>query len=203
MKDILDNPFIYRLWQAPFNHQKVAPVREYEHLWRGKSVLDIGCGPGINVGLFESASRYVGIDLNEEYVRRAAQKVAGDLSCTFIHHDALESLPINYQPDVLFCSSVLHHFSDEQVDIFFCRLRELTQREVPFLLVDLLLPDERGIPRFLAKADRGDFARGESHWLDLLRGHLGFDQLIPLPIKLGSVVLWKLFFLCGSLKGRH
>ena len=178
-------------------------MREYEHLWRGKSVLDIGCGPGINVGLFESASRYVGIDVNEDYVRRAAQKVAGDVSCTFIHHDALESLPINYQPDVLFCSSVLHHFSDEQVDIFFSRLRELTQREVPFLLVDLLLPDELGIPRFLAKADRGDFARRESHWLDLLGRHLGFDQLIPLPIKLGSVVLWKHFFLFGSLKGRH
>ena len=198
MKDfLLSNSIVYQLWQAPFNEQKIRPVRELAALWKGRALLDIGCGPGINAGVFSESKQYLGLDNNPDYIQTAQNKFPDK---SFICHDVLEPLTEEFKPEVMFCSSLLHHFSDRQVAQFFGRLREAVDGEIDFILVDLILPDRKCIARFLAKADRGDFARPLLDWEKLLQNYLTFSEVTPFHVKLGGVVLWELFLLKGRLR---
>src|SRR5947208_15608690 len=57
---IIESAPVYRLWQAPYVEQKLAPIRRHNDLARARRVLDIGCGPGTNTRAFLHAA-YVGL----------------------------------------------------------------------------------------------------------------------------------------------
>ena len=70
---ILEHPAIYRLWQAPFANQKLAPVFRHNDITKVRRVLDVGCGPGTNTTHFAN-TEYLGIDFNERYIEDARQR---------------------------------------------------------------------------------------------------------------------------------
>ena len=49
---ILENPLIYKAWQSPFVAKKLEPLVSLDIFKQAKSVLDLGCGPGIKFILF-------------------------------------------------------------------------------------------------------------------------------------------------------
>ena len=67
---IMEQPWAYRLWMAPFASQKLQPVRTHVDIAHVKRVLDVGCGPGTNTSIFSSAD-YIGIDINPDYTASA------------------------------------------------------------------------------------------------------------------------------------
>ena len=58
---LLELPFVYETWQAPFVSAKLKPFLANVDLGRTRRVLDIGCGPGTNARVFAGCD-YVGID---------------------------------------------------------------------------------------------------------------------------------------------
>ncbi len=97
-------------------HLRYQKTLEYAKPIEGRSVLDIGCGPGhYSVALAKAgASRVVGIDFADEMIRiakhRAEVENVAD-RCQFLVADILE-----YQPDQKFDYAVLMGFMDYIAD---------------------------------------------------------------------------------------
>jgi len=99
------NPFAERGWDTLRRRfREMVPVAGPLRL------LDVGCGTGQSRRLYiERCHRYVGLDLSQAALRRAAARFP---SSTWLRGDAL-CMPFgNYQFDVVAFSSVLHHIED-------------------------------------------------------------------------------------------
>lgn len=73
---VLERRLVYGLWQAPFAEAKLAPALAHNDLSQVRRVLDVGCGPGTNSQHFLGTD-YLGIDINEEYIRHAQSRYPG------------------------------------------------------------------------------------------------------------------------------
>ena len=52
---LLESPWVYRVWQAPFAERKLAPLFAHNDVSTVRRGLDVGCGPGTNARHFESS----------------------------------------------------------------------------------------------------------------------------------------------------
>lgn len=80
----------------------------------GKSFLDIGCNEGFFCGFaaFEGAKSIIGVDNNEEFVRRARNRFP---QCQFIQTDWMNYLKeTDKKFDVILCASALHYALDQE-----------------------------------------------------------------------------------------
>lgn len=185
---------VYRLWQLPFERQKFAPVRRELAGVDMRSVLDVGCGPGTNAGYFKDVA-YVGVDLNPAYIR-AARKRFGD---RFVVGDASRELPETGAPyDVILVNSLLHHLDDEQVAGTLRGATGLLADGGAIHILDLELPSRKGVARFLAEHDRGDYVRPRDAWRTLLDGLLHVDEFEPYPLGIAGRALWNMFYARGT-----
>jgi SAM-dependent methyltransferase len=186
---------VYRLWQLPFERQKFAPVSRALSKLDVQSVLDVGCGPGTNASHFKDVP-YVGTDLNPSYITTARRKY-GD---RFVVGDAARELPTTGAPyDVILVNSLLHHLDDEQVAAVLRQAVTMLAPEGAVHILDLELPAERGIARFLATHDRGNFVRSRDAWRALLDGLLRIEKFEPYPLSLAGRPLWNMFYVRGTL----
>ena len=193
---ILCNTTAYRLWQAPFARAKLAPVLHHNDFDKIQRVLDVGCGPGTNCRYFEK-SDYTGFDINPSYIRYAQEKykrnfVVQDV-CTF-EASASERF------DFILLNSLLHHLSDDDTHRILGQLGKLVRPGGFVHIVDLVLPARRGIPRWLAESDRGDFPRPLPAWESIFTTHFRTSVFEPYPIKLFGIDLWNLVYFKGEPK---
>jgi SAM-dependent methyltransferase len=194
LKDrILENTTIYRLWMAPFAEPKLAPILRGNELSNARRVLDIGCGPGTNTRYFLGCD-YLGVDINESYVASARRRF-GD---RFMTADAT-TMVINPDQrfDFVLMNSLLHHLDDAQA-------RRLLRQVAGFLtndgcvhIIELVLPDNFSVPRFLARVDRGRYPRSLEGWKRMFDD--AFESILVEPFSLTclGVPLWKLVYFKG------
>lgn len=185
--DILDSPGIYRLWQAPFVRQKLAPVVQSGVLGKANSVLDVGCGPGTNAATFRSVHRYVGVDLNERYIRFAEKRYRGE----FLVGDVTEGMDAGEQFDLVLMNSLMHHLDDEGAGALLDSLKAVTASEGEIHVLDLVLAPS-GIPRRMALADRGEHPRNPSQWVDLVQPWLTVQHTSQYSLGVGPLELWRM-----------
>src|SRR5271154_4657131 len=146
---------VYRAWQAPFAERKFAPVRQHNDLSHVRRVLDVGCGPGTNTHWF-AANEYLGIDINPEYIADARRRTGR----TFIVADVTTYVvDPSERFDFIFLNSLLHHIDTDSVRRLLAHLATLLTDDGYIHILDLVLPPEPSIGRFLAEADRGDYPR--------------------------------------------
>src|SRR5438093_259461 len=139
----------YRLWQAPFAEQKLAPLLACLDVQNGARVLDLACGPGTNTRHFLAHS-YTGVDINGAYVERAR----GRYRARFIVADATDPriLP-GERFDLILVNSFLHHLPTGDVCKALDRVCDLLDERGNVHVLDLILPQRRSIARLLARAD--------------------------------------------------
>ena len=67
-------------------------------------------------------------------------------------------------------------------------------------MIDLELPEQRGIPRTLALRDRGDYPRSLPAWRELFTGR--FDEVVfePFAVPARGPMLWSMVYFKGSPK---
>lgn len=87
------------------------------HLDPGRSLLEIGCGPGNDIESLKLNYSVVGSDNSEEFLRRCRQKHP---EVEFIHLDAVR-LDTDRQFDCVYSNKVLHHFPIEDLILCFRR----------------------------------------------------------------------------------
>jgi len=190
---IMESPWAYALWQAPFANAKFAPIRQHNELASVRRVLDVGCGPGTNTRFFAHAD-YVGIDVNQSYVEQGRRKYGR----TFIQADVCDYTPAPDQRyDFVLVNSLLHHLDNATTDRILDALRPVITTDGHVHILDLILPDDRSLAHYLAENDRGDYPRPLSAWKELLARH--FEPVVVERFSLGLVGLdlWHMLYFKG------
>lgn len=193
---ILEYPLVYRLWQAPFAEQKFAALLAHNDLRRVRRVLDVGCGPGTNTHHF-AQSDYLGVDLNERYVRTARQRHERNFVAADVR--GYRTKPGD-RFDFVLVNSFLHHLATEQVLDILTHLGSLLTEDGHIHILELVLPEEISMARLLARWDRGHFARPLNDW------HTIFNQVFkpvtfePYPLAAMGVTLWNMVYFKGRCR---
>lgn len=196
--DILDRPLLYRLWQAPFVSQKLAPVLSSGILNRVDSVLDVGCGPATNTGRFRHVSRYLGVDLNPAYVAFGRRWYRRE----FVVRDVTQGAWEGESFDLVLLNSLIHHLDDAGARNLLASLSPMVAPAGEIHVLDLVMADE-GLPRRLAEADRGKYARGPLEWLDLVNSCLHVRTTNTFHLTAGPLKLWEMIHIVAEPQVRH
>lgn len=191
---IMEQPLVYRLWQAPFAARKLAPVLKRHDLASVRRVLDVACGPGTNANYFDHAD-YVGVDLNERYIATARARYRGQ----FVAADAVTwSAQAAEQFDFILVNSFLHHLDDVSVRALLTNLRGLLAPGGTFHILELVLPDSWSAARVLARLDRGRYARPIEAWRTLLGEVMRIDWFEAYDLAAWGVPLWHMVYVSGG-----
>jgi SAM-dependent methyltransferase len=193
---VLTSASAYRVWQAPFARQKFAPILRHNHLGAVRRVLDVGCGPGTNTGYFERAD-YLGLDINESYLAYARRRYHRRFLTTDVCRYTGEG---DGRFDFILVNSFLHHVEDAAAGDILRRLVRLLDPQGFVHILDLVLPAEPGVARFLAQNDRGAFPRVTSHWQAMFEDVFRGVVFEPYRLTLGGVTLWQMVYFKGGPK---
>lgn len=192
----MDNATAYRLWQASFLRDKFKPIIRHNDLSTIRRVLDIGCGPGTNCFFF-TRNNYLGIDINSGYVDYARRRFGRRFE---VADATIYMPPIGEKFDFVLMNSLLHHINDGGVQRILSNVENMVTHDGHVHIVDLVLPQERGIPRYLAMNDRGDFGRPIAQWRELFETYFQPVIFEPFQVKLMGVSLWQVFYFKGRPK---
>jgi len=191
---LLAQPLVYRLWQAPFVERKLAPFLAHCDLSRGGRVLDVGCGPGTNARLFAHAE-YLGLDLNGAYVQYARRRHRG----RFVEADARSfRAGAGDTFDCILVNSFLHHLTTEDVREVLRNLAGLLAEGGAIHILELVLPADPGVPRLLARLDRGESARPAEEWRALFAEQFATEAFEPYVVGALGVPLWHMVYFKGT-----
>lgn len=193
---LLEEPVVYRAWQAPFVTAKLKPFLADLSRANPRRVLDVGCGPGTNAGVFAGRD-YVGIDINPDYIRTAASRhpgrfVVGDLNDAAVLPDE--------RFDCVFANSLMHHLDDRAVRDLLRGMARVTAPGGKVYVLDLVMPPRASMGRLLARLDRGRFARPVEQWRALFTEHLREERFQPYSFGLPLVPLWDMVYFVGVPK---
>ncbi len=134
---VMELPWVYALWQAPFLNAKFAPIRRHNDIASVHRVLDVGCGPGTNTRFFAHAD-YVGLDINPAYIASARRKYRR----TFVEADVCAYRPpADERYDFVLLNSLLHHLDDAGADRILQALSEVLVEGGCIHIIDLILPE--------------------------------------------------------------
>ncbi len=190
---LLEQPVVYRLWQAPFAQRKVRPFLRAVDPARLRRVLDVGCGPGTNAAMF-AGTEYVGVDINEDYIATARRRHRGRFVAGDVADDGV--LP-NESFDCVIANSLMHHLPDATVDALLRRMAQLARPDGTVHILDLVLPERASVARTLARLDRGAFARPVEAWRSLFTAHLEPRHFEVYPLGIPGVPLWWMVYFAG------
>ena len=193
---LLEQTAVYRLWQAPFASAKLQPLLANNSIARARRVLDVGCGPGTNTPLF-AHSEYLGLDINPGYITHARRKYQREfLVADVSSYDQNPSAPF----DFILVNSFLHHLETPATSSILRRLQSWLSPDGHIHLLELVLPQNPGIPKFMARFDRGKFARPLQEWRDLFEQSLDVVQFEPYPLGTLGLTLWNMVYCKGRPK---
>ncbi len=194
IKDALSSPHVYRLWQSPQAFAKLRPILRENRLEEVSRVLDVGCGPGTNAQLFESAY-YVGMDLNPRYIEYAAKKFGRD----FRVQDVRDFKPSpDERFDFVLANSLFHHLSDDETHSVLGALGGTLTDDGHVHIIDLILPAKRSIARFLAEQDRGEYPRPMDRWKEIFETHFDTVHIEQFAVRTLGVPFWWLVYFKGT-----
>lgn len=193
---VLAGTTAYRLWQAPFAHQKFAPVLRHNDVARARRVLDVGCGPGTNTAYFGTTD-YLGLDLNNAYLAYARRRY----SRRFLTTDVCQYTGEGDGPfDFILINSFLHHVDDTAALGILRQLARLLDPQGFVHILDLVLPADPSLARFLARNDRGAFPRFPGHWQAMFEDVFRSVVFEPYRVTLGGIALWHMVYFKGTPK---
>jgi SAM-dependent methyltransferase len=195
---IMENTHAYRLWQAPFAEKKFAPILAHNDLSQVRRVLDVGCGPGTNTPCF-SHTRYLGIDHSLSYLEYARRRYRQHFLVADIIHWPLGPTA---RFDFVLINSFLHHVDTPTARAILSQLRPLLTDDGHVHIIDVVLPEASSIARFLARQDRGGFARPLRDWKEIFAEAFETTVFEPFELTGLGVTLWQLVYFKGRAKKR-
>jgi SAM-dependent methyltransferase len=194
MVRLLERPGVYLAWQRPFISTKLAPVKRHNDLSAVRRVLDVGCGPGTNSAEFAGID-YLGVDLNPSYIAYARRRHGTGFEVADVRTDPI---PGRGTYDFVLLNSLLHHLDDAGVASLLAGIHDCVSNDGHVHVVELELPERRGLPRMLALSDRGEYPRSLSAWRMLLTAH--FDEVVfeRFPVPSRGPALWSMVYFKGK-----
>ena len=185
--DLLDRPAVWSatriVLDAAFGvyRKRRAVLEEWGVLAGGPSVLDIGCGIGQFAALAEGD--YLGIDVNEHYIRHA-QRRHRDSGKAFRAMDVRELLEQDHTYDVVVMVDFLHHLDDEGCLALLSAARRLARRHVASF--EPITEQTNRAGRWIVTHDRGAHVRPLAELYGLM-DQAGLRRLKEAPVSLGPI----------------
>ena len=185
-------PRLYSAWQQLFVGPKLLPVMEQEAFQKANSIVELGCGPGLNYPMLKKTT-YLGLDLNQDYVDYANQ-----------HHGPFFQTRDVADPsggeelgkfDVVLAHSLLHHLSDEQLSGFLKFARKLRKEDGTLIIADALLPASWNLARVLAGLDDGKYIRPKEKWQKCLLDQVEVSHHSYFPLRLFGITAYEMFLI--------
>jgi SAM-dependent methyltransferase len=193
---IMENTLAYRVWQAPFQERKLAPLYAHNDVARARRVLDVGCGPGTNTAHFAHAD-YLGLDFNPAYIDDARKRHRRE----FVVADVTKyEVAPDQRFDLILANSLFHHIDTPSTRRILAHLSTLLSDDGHVHVFDLVLPERPSIARFLARADRGEFPRPLEEWRELFTA--AFEPVVfePYPLGAAGMTLWNMVYFKGRAR---
>ena len=191
----MESTLIYRLWQAPFAERKLRPFLAAHRVGDFRRVLDVGCGPGTNARHF-AATDYLGVDINPDYISYAIRRYGSRFRVADV---TTMSMEYGHGFDCILVNSLLHHLSDSEVTRLLSHLRLLLTPNGSIHILDLVLPAQGGIARFLARHDRGKYPRQLVDWERIFCRHFAPVRFQPYAVGCFGRTLWQMVYFEGKV----
>lgn len=159
----LEFPWVYRIVQglvtSPQRRRRF--LAKYAGSLEGKRIADVGCGTGSLLEILPGNCRYVGIDLNPDYIRQAKKQYPGrgDFHCVGV--EKLDSVSeVGGEFDVIFAFGLLHHLEDAKAECLLSWIHGTLAEEGFFLAVDpAFVEGQSRLAAWLIARDRGRAVR--------------------------------------------
>ncbi|MEK9656746.1 MAG: class I SAM-dependent methyltransferase [bacterium] len=164
----LNYPFVYNFVQKLFFRSAISQA--FINLmgdYKGLTILDVGCGPGVDSPLFSSA-HYYGVDLSQKSIdyANATYGKYGQFFCSSVESLASLNLP---KIDIVILKGLLHHLSDDQIKTFFSQVSEVLSVSGRLFSIDpVFIESQHPISHLLVSLDRGFYVRTIPSYLALL-----------------------------------
>ena len=144
-------------------------------------VLDMGCGTGRYASLFDC--RYVGVDLNEKFLRFGAQQKGISDSHSFVLANIKDWAFKEGSFDYVLCVGVLHHLPNSLVSILLENFKKVLKKGGKACILEPIYPQNRwNIPgQILFALDRGEFTRTKQKLDPLMREQGYSDGAYQIP----------------------
>jgi len=84
-----------------------------KHLDDGKSILELGSGPGFDIPFLAEHYQVTGSDLSEEFLRRCKMKFP---AVEFLHLD-VKTVNVTGKYDCIYSNKVLHHLTEDELSL--------------------------------------------------------------------------------------
>jgi SAM-dependent methyltransferase len=164
---LMDNPAVYAASQRAIGAKRSHDIFMNEYVRAGptEAVLDIGCGVGASLAHLGDGNRYVGVDIDAQYIDYARKQFNNDRH--FICADAAQLTLAEFAPfSCAFAYGVIHHLDNASAQRMFETVAgAVTGR---FITIDpVIRPNDNPIARYLISQDRGRFVRTEPEYVSI------------------------------------
>ena len=193
IEKFLEQPIVYGTWQKPCADAKIRPVLENNDLKKVRRVLDVGCGPGTNTGYFLHTN-YLGVDINPDYIEVARRKHRKEFMVADVTKMTLETTEAF---DFILVNSFFHHIPDEAVLRILRSIAGLLSEDGAIHVLDLTLPEEPSVARWMAKMDRGNYPRPLNTLRSLIADVFEIEIEQPYPVHLAGMICWRMIYFKG------
>ena len=175
IRSLLDNPRMFNFIRGTLDGSQ-NEIREYMqqilHLTEDDYVLDMCCGTGDYANVVPG--RYLGIDINQRFIKFAQGRYINDNRKQFVVCDAESTGLPDKSFKYSFFISALHHFSEPFNLLILKEISRLTQSKI--VVVDLVPCQKYFLKHFLTKLDRGDYVRTIEEQRKLINRVLKIDK---------------------------
>jgi SAM-dependent methyltransferase len=137
----------------------------------GDRVLDIGCGPADIVSQLRDVT-YVGLDHNPKYIESARNRYGSraQFYCWDVTNERVKEFG---KFDIILLLGVLHHLADDEIKLMLRHVSQTLTLNGRLITFDPAIEvGQHPIARFLARIDRGRYARSSTGYRDLVAQHL-------------------------------
>lgn len=190
-QSLLAYPKAYFAWQSLFAQRKVEVIGGDLDRLTPKSVLDLGCGPGINRNIFGEV-QYFGVDISPAYIEIAQKQFADN----FFVGDITTDLPLPTEFfDLILVNSVLHHLDENQIALALAAMgKYLKAGGELFILEPTLSTNDSALIKCMANLDRGSTILSFEHWLQKMEDSFSVESYQRYDLGILGVSLWKMVY---------
>lgn len=180
---ILDNPYLFNYVRYILAGEQKGMkffIKDYLEKYDCKTVADICSGTGDFAQLVSDDARYIGWDINDDFIAYARKRYKKEKNKSFTNLNVLKPRKeITKKFDAVMLISAIHHFSDEELEILLKFIKKITKKVV--IIADIIPDPPHPLQRFFAKIDRGKFVRPAHEKIRILKKHfkVAYTQEIP------------------------
>jgi SAM-dependent methyltransferase len=180
---LLDDPTIFnfvRYLLAGRQKRMKKFIKKYLDEYDCKTIADICSGTGDFAELIAIDAKYIGFDLNSDFVNYAKNRYKNHKNKKFLIQNVLK-LKNDEKFDAVMLISTVHHFSDEELKIILPKVKQMTKKVV--IIADIIPDAPHLLQRFFAKIDRGKYVRPAKEKIKILEKYFKVTATQNVPTR--------------------